>query len=308
MATSSVYSAAPTATAPGTAATPDKTPDKRRADLTVYLVIAFGMAWLCWGAAIALGGSSAEAPANGPYALGAFSPLVGALVIRLRRKRRGEPVPEHVVPFRAKALIQAPLLMVLASATVLAAAFLGQVAGGPEIDAETAKDAVEKVGGPLVFVVGMIVTGPLSEEAGWRGTVYPRMRRTMGRFQVGLVLGVIWSVWHLPLFFINDTPQSELGLFGPSGVLFAVSAIPMAMLVAAAYERAGIVAAMAVHFAVNTTMVLLDVKEPMVQAMIIGIQILAVVALLATHRPAAKAVVSGRHASVATRGPIHDAR
>ncbi|MEK8171770.1 CPBP family intramembrane glutamic endopeptidase [Streptomyces sp. M19] len=54
----------------------------------------------------------------------------------------------------------------------------------------------------------MVVSGPLSEEPGWRGTAYPRMRASMNRFQVGLVLGVIWAVWHLPLFFIDGTPRT----------------------------------------------------------------------------------------------------
>ncbi|MET9353986.1 CPBP family intramembrane glutamic endopeptidase [Streptomyces sp. NPDC006617] len=255
-----------------------------RADLTLFMVIAFAVSWLSWGTAIALGGTETNEAANAPYMLGAFGPLIGALVIRVRRRRRGEPVPEHVVPFRAALLLKAVLLLVLGSATVLAAALLASRAGGPELSVDVAKDAVEDFGGPAAFLIGMLVSGPLSEEPGWRGTACPRLREKLGTFQVCLVLGVTWAVWHLPLFFIDGTVQHDLGLATPSGVLFVVSNIPMAMLVTAAYERAGIVASIAVHFAVNTTMILLAVEEPEVQAMILGIQALTVTALLLTHR------------------------
>ncbi|WP_238696788.1 CPBP family intramembrane glutamic endopeptidase [Streptomyces sp. E5N298] len=255
-----------------------------RADLTLFMVIAFAVSWLSWGVAIALGGTETNAAANAPFMLGAFGPLVGALVLRVRRRRRGEPVPGHVVPFRWALLPKALLLLVLGSATVLAAALLASRAGGPELSLDVAKDAVEDFGGPAAFLVSMLVSGPLSEEPGWRGTAYPRLREKLGTFRVCLVLGVTWAVWHLPLFFIDGTVQHDLGLATPSGVLFVASNIPMAMLVTAAYERAGIAASIAVHFAVNTTMILLAVEEPKVQAMILGIQTLTVTALLLTHR------------------------
>ncbi|CDR08649.1 CPBP family intramembrane glutamic endopeptidase [Streptomyces iranensis] len=260
-------------------------PDRHRSDLILFMVIAFGVSWASWFTAVGLGGSATQTPTVLPYLFGAFGPLIGALVIRVRRGRRGEPAPEHVVRFRRTTLFWAPLLLALASATVLSAALLAHAAGGPALSWDDAKEVMRDAGGPAAFLVSMVISGPLSEEPGWRGTAYPRMRASMGRFQVGLVLGVIWAVWHLPLFFIDGTVQNELGLKSPSGVLFAVSAIPMAMLTACAYERAGVVASIAVHFAVNTTMVLLDVKAPVTQAMIIGVQAILVALLLTTNRP-----------------------
>jgi uncharacterized protein len=280
MPTSDTTTASTTSTAP-------PTPSHRyRADLALFMVIAFAVSWLSWGAAIALGGTETNDAANAPFMLGAFGPLIGALVIRVRRRRRGEPVPEHVVPFRAALLLRAVLLLVLGAATVLAAALLASRAGGPELSLDVAKDAIEDFGGPAAFFVGMLVSGPLSEEPGWRGTAYPRLRARTGTVQACLVLGVTWAVWHLPLFFIDGTVQHDLGLATPSGVLFVASNIPMAMLVTAAYERAGIVASIAVHFAVNTTMILLGVEEPEVQAMIIGLQLITVTALLLARRSA----------------------
>ncbi|MBE1531960.1 CPBP family intramembrane glutamic endopeptidase [Actinomadura algeriensis] len=272
-----------------------------RNDLTLFTAIAFGMSWAAWAVAIALGEAGA---ATAFHALGAFGPLVGALVIRIRRRRRGEAAPARTVRFRKAALAWTPVLLVVGSATVLAGAFLAHQGGGPALGLDAGKDMIEaNPGGPVSFFATMLLVGPLSEEPGWRGTAYPRLRATMNRYTVGLVLGVVWAVWHLPLFFIDGTVQNELGLATPSGALLTASAVPMAMLVCHAYERAGVLAAIATHFAVNTTMVMLGVEEPVTLAMIMGVQAIVAVGLLATVRPAAERPADGPAAPAA---PVPD--
>ncbi|MGY1436753.1 CPBP family intramembrane glutamic endopeptidase [Streptomyces reniochalinae] len=257
---------------------------RHRGDLGLFVALAFGLSWASWGAAMGLGGSAMTPPTALPYLFGAFGPLIAALVVRVRRRRRGEPVPEHAVRFRSRALAWLPLFLVATSATVLGAALLAQAAGGPALSLDGARDVMADAGGPAAFLVSMIVSGPLSEEPGWRGTAYPRMRASMGRLQVGLLLGVVWSVWHLPLFFIDGTVQNELGLATPSGMLFAVSVVPMAMLTAYAYERAGVVASMVTHFAANTTMILLDVHTPVTLALVVGLMAVVAAFLLTVSR------------------------
>lgn len=281
-------------------------PTSYRGDLTLFMAVSFAAAWAAWGVAMALGGPEESPAAFLPYLLGAFGPLIGGLVIRVRRRRRGEPVPAHAVRFRRKALLWTPLLLVLASATVLLAAQLAHVAGGPELTLENAKDVLKDAGGPAAFLFSMVIAGPLSEEPGWRGTAHPRMRASMGLYQAAAAMGVIWAVWHLPLFFIAGTVQHELGLATPSGVLFAVSSVPVAMLATHAYESAGVLASVAVHFAINTTMVLVGVKAPVAQAMILGIQAILAVALLATVRRTNRPTPPAAPAATPTAGRAAD--
>jgi membrane protease YdiL (CAAX protease family) len=49
---------------------------------------------------------------------------------------------------------------------------------------------------PLV-VVGVIF-GPLWEEPGWRGFALPRLQKKHGPLIGTLILGLMWSLWHLP--------------------------------------------------------------------------------------------------------------
>jgi uncharacterized protein len=53
----------------------------------------------------------------------------------------------------------------------------------------------------------MLVLGPF-EEFGWRGVALPLLQRRMAPLWAGLVLGLIWGLWHLPAFFLSGTPQS----------------------------------------------------------------------------------------------------
>ncbi|MGI5936133.1 MAG: CPBP family intramembrane glutamic endopeptidase [Oscillospiraceae bacterium] len=52
------------------------------------------------------------------------------------------------------------------------------------------------------------------EEAGWRGFALKRMLEKLSPIKAAVLLGVIWSFWHLPLFFIKVTTQNALTSFG----------------------------------------------------------------------------------------------
>jgi membrane protease YdiL (CAAX protease family) len=52
--------------------------------------------------------------------------------------------------------------------------------------------------------------GPLGEELGWRGFALPRLLKGRSALSAGIILGVIWGVWHLPAFIISGTPQKSM--------------------------------------------------------------------------------------------------
>jgi hypothetical protein len=54
----------------------------------------------------------------------------------------------------------------------------------------------------------LIALGGL-EELGWRGILQPKMERLISYFPSVLIVAILWSLWHLPLWFIEGTVQSE---------------------------------------------------------------------------------------------------
>src|SRR5262245_18637067 len=66
---------------------------------------------------------------------------------------------------------------------------------------------------PIALVTTLVIGGPLGEEPGWRGFALPRLQRIYGPLGGSLVLGPLWSFWHLLYFWMPEwgTPK-ETGL------------------------------------------------------------------------------------------------
>ena len=58
-----------------------------------------------------------------------------------------------------------------------------------------------------------IFTYGIGEEVGWRGFALPRLQAKMSALNATLVLGVLWALWHLPIFFYLFEPAIALGWF-----------------------------------------------------------------------------------------------
>jgi membrane protease YdiL (CAAX protease family) len=50
-----------------------------------------------------------------------------------------------------------------------------------------------------------LITFGFGEEIGWRGFALPRLQRTMSVTRATLVLGLLWTLWHVPSFFYHET-------------------------------------------------------------------------------------------------------
>jgi len=59
----------------------------------------------------------------------------------------------------------------------------------------------------LPTILPLILLGPLSEEYGWRGFALKRLLKNLNPVFASLVVGLGWSLWHLPLFYMLGTSQ-----------------------------------------------------------------------------------------------------
>lgn len=68
---------------------------------------------------------------------------------------------------------------------------------------------------PTVFVFPawwllMVFLGGGQEEVGWRGYILEPLEVRFGLWGGNVVLGVVWSVWHLPLWFVPGSSQATM--------------------------------------------------------------------------------------------------
>ncbi|GAB6929156.1 CPBP family intramembrane metalloprotease [Paenibacillus sp. JCM 10914] len=79
----------------------------------------------------------------------------------------------------------------------------------------------------------MIVGGGL-EEVGWRLILQPNLEKKMNFTFATLLTGVVWAIWHLPLFFMKGTNQYTWNFFA-----FAITVIGLSFILAAIYKISG---------------------------------------------------------------------
>lgn len=58
--------------------------------------------------------------------------------------------------------------------------------------------------------ISILIFGGGFEEFGWRGWLYPELRRRWSPLLAGLVVGIIHALWHLPLHFIEGSVQAAI--------------------------------------------------------------------------------------------------
>ncbi|MHB1459044.1 MAG: CPBP family glutamic-type intramembrane protease, partial [Armatimonadota bacterium] len=58
----------------------------------------------------------------------------------------------------------------------------------------------------------LLIIGPLSEEIGWRGYALERLQTRWNALTSSLIVGLVWALWHLPLFMMVGTSYHETGV------------------------------------------------------------------------------------------------
>ena len=89
--------------------------------------------------------------------------------------------------------------------------------------------------------------GPI-EELGWRGLALPLLQRKFAPIWAGLILGIIWAVWHIPAFLIGGTPQSAWA-FAP----YFAGVVAGSVILTALFNdsRGSLLMAVLIHFQMN---------------------------------------------------------
>ncbi|MEO8451000.1 MAG: type II CAAX endopeptidase family protein [Gemmatimonadota bacterium] len=107
--------------------------------------------------------------------------------------------------------------------------------------------------GLLMYVSGpaliAMTTGPLGEEAGWRGFLLPRLLGRYSPIAASLILGVIWSAWHYPLYY--NRVFASIG--GAANFTISCLCFSVLLTVLWAFTRASVFWAIILHWSVNVT-------------------------------------------------------
>ncbi|GAA4982206.1 CPBP family intramembrane glutamic endopeptidase [Actinopolymorpha pittospori] len=218
----------------------------RKTGVVSFGALTFGIAWIPWIVLAATHTDISTGTGAVVFAVAASGPSIAAVALWLRR-------PGVRIAARTRPRVSWACLALMGGALSPAAA---AVILDPASIATHASSTVASVGGWLGVVAYTLVSGPLSEEFGWRGYLQPRLRLVMHHpLALTAVIGATWACWHLPLFFVPGTRQHDDGLLSYSGLCLLASFFPLSFVALLLTERlrGGVPAAILLHAAWNMT-------------------------------------------------------
>ncbi len=160
-----------------------------RHPLVSFVVLAYALSWLIWLPAYF------GVDVMPLMVVGAFGPAAAAAIVTrctgasLRGWARG--LLHWRIPIRYYLYaLGLPALLVAVMNGVLAAL-------GYDLEPSLLANALPAYAATFAFVA---VLGGGQEEFGWRGFALPRLQQRWRPWQATLLLGLVWGVWHVPLY------------------------------------------------------------------------------------------------------------
>ncbi|WP_163337307.1 MmRce1 family CPBP family CAAX prenyl protease [Desulfopila sp. IMCC35008] len=155
-----------------------------------------------------------------------------------------------------------PILLLLMPLSVLFSIVLSLPFGGSLYQFQFAEGFSFSSG--FVPVLLILLLAASFEELGWRGYAFDSLQSRYSYFTASLLFSILWSFWHFPLLFVNNSYQYEI--FHENAwfaVNFFVSIIPMGIILSwiCIKNRKSILAAILFHFIINISQEILDISQ-----------------------------------------------
>jgi membrane protease YdiL (CAAX protease family) len=228
----------------------------------LFFALAFLMSWLFWLPAALMSQGGTSFPIGILSFLGGFGPSIGGvLMVYLTAGEDGRrDFWQRVFSFKriggrwyAIILFIFPLLVAL---SLLVEAQSGEKFPFFPYLAALAAEPLLVLFLPVI-VLQVLLMGPLSEELGWRGYALDALQSKWSALLSSLIVGICWSIWHGPLFFIRDPGNFyyEWGFGTGLFWLFMLRMTVLSVLITWVYNnnRHSILSAILFHFAYNFT-------------------------------------------------------
>ena len=123
-------------------------------------------------------------------------------------------------------------LVALLTAPVISTISLLARSASPAIAA-----ADNKLGLLLLGLAIGLGSSPFFEELGWTGFAIPELRKRFGVLATGLIIGVLWGVWHFPAFSATGRASAPLSPMVYTVVLLFTWLIPYRVLMVWLYDH-----------------------------------------------------------------------
>ena len=229
--------------------------DRKLSSLKAYLLWAFGVAWVLQIAASAMLWQGRGGVYTALLSLSMFAPMLAAVLSGTGLRGMGwKPRLRGRLRWVAAAWFGPAILgaagavlyfLLVPQALDMSFAYIRAALGAEQI-AQMEASGLTVSRYALGSCIAAVTYAPLinmgfavGEEAGWRGAMYPVLRRRYGTVKGRIIGGIIWGIWHWPIMLLAGYEYGMRYWGAPvtGPLLFCVIAFAMGVLLDALYEK-----------------------------------------------------------------------
>ncbi|MBD3339920.1 MAG: CPBP family intramembrane metalloprotease [Candidatus Lokiarchaeota archaeon] len=209
--------------------------------------------WSFWSVAILMGKDCMTFPTIIFYALGGIGPSFIALILVfvLYDKEQKQDFKARTVQIKRLGIKWYFVMFILVIVPIFLSMFIASLIWDDITFIEELSTFSFAVMMP--FYLSFLVAAVLMEEFGWRGLALDQLQANYSSFTSSLMVGIIWSLWHFPLYFIKGTFHNSLGFGSVEFFLYSLDIIPGAIIYTWIYNNndRSILSAIIFHFLGN---------------------------------------------------------
>lgn len=175
------------------------------ANVTSFFVLTFAITWLSQGPAVLSQRGLIPVPveATMPWVgLGLFGPILAAMLLSWFEARGAglRALFRQLGSWRAKMHWYVVALLLPGAILALGMALHNLLTSGEHLPVLYAPREAPRL-------VALVLI-PFTEEIGWRGFVFPKLQQRFGPLWASLLFGVLWALWHVPMFLLAELDWS----------------------------------------------------------------------------------------------------
>lgn len=213
--------------------------------MVLFFLVAFGGPWLGWSSIHILGMTEPSALRTALFYTGNFCSVGGFVALYAKGGKAGLiDLLKRCVRFNVPLTWWGIALFVPFLITFIAYLLTGMSGNGIGL--------IDPAGLWVYLTPAVLMnftTGPLGEEAGWRGYLVPELLKKNNAIVVSLIVGFLWGIWHIPLYI-----DSVFSTFS-GGLIFTINTMLTTVIMTAIllHTRGSILVAVIYHWLINAT-------------------------------------------------------
>lgn len=230
---------------------------KESRNLMIFFVATFIWTWAFYIPIVASGNSQSQMPWMIFLICGGMGPSVVGIAMALLTydKEQRRDFWRRCFSFKRIRLPWWLVIFLIFPAIFVVSFAVDRIMGGSMPGMEQLKNLVAN---PIMWPLAAFISfmsGPWSEEFGWRGYALEPIIKRFGTIPGTIGLGVIWAVWHLPLYFMSDGWHGQMGFKLAGFWTFIVFNAALSLIMTWVYMNTNrsILSGMLLHFTNNFT-------------------------------------------------------